>query len=513
MRILLSALSLMLVFTSSAWAQSVTISDIKTKDFQGVKHLPGIGYYTVYEGEKSGFGKRMWQVEMYDYNLNLIKKQEMEASKNDDLAGGTINGENFVLAVVGGSNIKPELNLFLFDQQGNKLENVTLEGKDEIDNAFMDDEALAPEVYAAGEGYMLLTYEAKGFGKMGYQLHKYNERLGKSWKKDFMPDRGVHLVMDMAANEDVAVLSRMKREKVLSPKATSDIVGLDTRGNEIFNINMVRNGIHYYPTKLLMRDGEIWATGVSFNDEKITGNADGIFFMKIDEEGEELFFTEMDYNEELKEKLNESGSKQLLGGSPFILFHDIVKAPNGKYHLIGETYTFGMSTGAVAMTALTGSAQIEMQVRDLVLITVDEQSGKVENVNLIEKEPYVYPLGQGSDNVTFANANKQQGLFGYRFTQKNEEGQPIIGYFAYGKSTSFSDSQPQVGLVNLSDPASPEVQKVELDEKAVRRSNWRSGDLNREFTGIHKSKNGKVMLYSYDKKADELNLDLVDLSF
>ena len=89
-------LALGLTAITASTAQQVQIDGIRPREFRGVNPIKGKGYYTYYVNEKSGKGMIDFALEIYDLDLNVIKKTNIQVTKNSEVVGSEFNGNDFM---------------------------------------------------------------------------------------------------------------------------------------------------------------------------------------------------------------------------------------------------------------------------------------------------------------------------------------------------------------------------------------------------------------------------------
>ena len=68
----LTLLALLCAFFVGSYAQELQIDDINLKGFDGMKEIPGHGFYTYFYKEKLPKGMKSFSLRFYNYNYEEI---------------------------------------------------------------------------------------------------------------------------------------------------------------------------------------------------------------------------------------------------------------------------------------------------------------------------------------------------------------------------------------------------------------------------------------------------------
>ena len=83
------------------YAQSdLTISNIKARDYAGVRPLEGVGCYLPFEGDRVGGGMREFFIKVFNYDLEEQTEIIVEVPKRSVFIGTVYNGEAFMAAFI-----------------------------------------------------------------------------------------------------------------------------------------------------------------------------------------------------------------------------------------------------------------------------------------------------------------------------------------------------------------------------------------------------------------------------
>ena len=110
-----------------SFAQTAQITGVGKREFRGVKPILNKGYYTFYVNEKASKGMVEFMLELYDLDLNLIKKTPILISKNSTMIGGEFNGRDFLFAF--SDPLKKQNPFATIDMEGNIIKQEVRQNK------------------------------------------------------------------------------------------------------------------------------------------------------------------------------------------------------------------------------------------------------------------------------------------------------------------------------------------------------------------------------------------------
>lgn len=499
----------LLIFTVALTAQSIQINGVRNAEFRGVKAIMdgnvSNGYYTFYVNEKAKKGMIEFMLEIYDLDLNLIKKSPIQLTKNSIMKGGEFNGKDF---------------MFLFIDMGKKTNTyITLDSKGEVikkktkENKKMAT-AMTTALYPAKDGSGFYVTKQVKTKKWGYQVEKMDRNLTVVWDKTVTKPKGIISVAAAEGGNGKFVLVSTEKPTLMSKKVTGKIVGFDdSSGDKLFEENLFNGKITRIPSSFLIdNDGNIVMAGMYFDGQKWTAkNSDGIYFTKLDQEGQAIFENSIDWDNGIQDALKATKRKFSIGSKPKVLFHDITQDKDGNYQVVSETFRKTVKAGTV-LGALGGNSSqdtpIGFTVMDYIIFNYDAE-GKPIDINKIEK-PYKSILVAGSiaqaGGVSTAYYMKQMGLFTFDFIAESESGEKAVVYTNFEKPKAAGTGKPYIGVSSIKIGEESKTKKMPLTRKQVA---WKSAG---NKTGALMNKKGKMCVYYYNKKEKTINLAIEDLS-
>ncbi|MDQ3102095.1 MAG: hypothetical protein M3R08_11955 [Bacteroidota bacterium] len=499
-------LGLSLFATFLAPAQQVQIDGVRPKEFRGVNPIKGKGYYTYYVNEKLGKGMVQFALEIYDLDLNLIKKTDVEVTKFSNLVGSEFNGNDFLFLF---EDIKNKSNTFVsIDASGNIIKKNTEPTKKIVTQGTTD-------IYAAEDGTGFYWTHAVKEKKWGYEVVKLDRDLKELWSKTVTVDKGMTTIAAAQSGPGKLILVSMELPSLMSKKMLGKIVSFNgTTGQKEYEYPLFDGKQTNLPgTFLIEPDGTVTTSGMYYDGEKMAGdNSDGIFFLKLDPSGKKVAFNSIDWDNGIQEALKATKRKFSIGSKPKVQFHNIVKEPNGNYQVISETFRKAAGAGT-ALAALGGADANDIPLRftvmDFIIFNFDPQ-GEPLDINKIEK-PYKSMSVEGAMNmngIQLAQLMKRYKMFTYEYTTVLPSGKPAIVF------TNFEDAglgvgKPYVGVATIEIGKDSESQKIPLPKKYT---SFVTGSPDNLKAGTLQGKPGKFCLFVYDKKAKAIMMSIEDIT-
>lgn len=490
-------------------AQSVQINGVRNNEFRGVRSIQegdkSYGYYTFYVNEKASKGMIEFMLEIYDVDLNVIKKTPIQLTKNSFMLGGEFNGKDFMFLFV---DYSKKTNTYIsIDGKGSIIKTVT---KTSEKTTTPGSTKIYPSI--DGDGFYV-TQQVK-LKKWGYSVEKYDRSLKVIWKKNISKDKGIISVDAAEGGNGKLVLVSSERPTLMSKKVTGKLVTFDgTSGDKLSEVNLYNGKITRIPSSFLIdKEGNTVMAGMYFDGEKWDAtNSDGIYFTKISGDGKVLFENSLDWDNGIQKALKATSRKFSIGSKPKVLFHDITQDKNGNYQVISETFRKTVKAGTV-LAAMAGAdandIPVGFTVMDFIVFNYDTKGNPID-INKIEK-PYKSILVDGSianlGGVTAAYYMKQMRMFTYEFVAESESGEKAIVFTNFETPEGLGSGKPYIGIASIKIGAESQTKKIPLTKKQVE---WKSAG---EKTGAMLSKKGKVCIYYYDKKEKTINISIEDLS-
>lgn len=501
-------LALLALVSGFGFAQTAQITGVSKNEFRGVKPILNKGYYTFYVNEKAAKGMVEFMLELYDLDLNPIKKTPILISKNSTMIGGEFNGQDFLFAF--SDPMKKQNTFATIDSEGNIIKQEVRQNKK---MATAGTTAIYPSM--DGEGFFVTQLVKEK--KWGYSIEKLDRNLSAVWEKTVTKEKGFVGIEAAEAGNGKLVIISAERPSALSNKVFGKIVCFDGATGKIAYEQPLfdgqRTGI---PSAVMIdKEGNVVTAGMYFDGEKWDAtNSDGVFFMKLSPAGKKLMNNHVDWDKGIQEKLKATSRKFAIGSKPKVLFHEIIEADNGGYQVIAETFRKTMKAGTVLAMAAGGSnadAPWGFTVMDYVIFNYDK-NGEPNYINKIEK-PYKSGYVPGSianmGGVSLAYYMKKYKMFTYEFTTKLKDSDKQVIVYTNFEDAGIGTGMPYIGVSTLQMGKESVTNKMPLSKKLAKFTT--GGNPEDMRTGAIQSKPGYVCMYYYDKKTQTINLALEEL--
>lgn len=518
-------LLLIIFFTwkSVCFSQMLEFNDISKRDYNGVFTIKDQnekvqGYYTYYEQEKEGKGMRLYEFAFADKNLGNVKKYNISIHKRAEINNIVFNDKYLLISY---DDVKNKKIIFTtINTDGEKI------GYNEYEVAKRKN--VEGDFYpAAGDGFYFVKPNIVK-GRTGYILVKYDNNLKELWTKEVMPDakskvRYLH-PEDILVSDNLLIIAQNTGLSV--KKYQLNILGFDAAsGSKTFDYETYDGtATPVYNAMKFEDNGDILVSGTYENKDYINDiNYDGVYILKLSNEGKKLMFTKVDYKENIQEILKATSRSNGIGSKDKIFLEDVIHEGD-SYYIIGEmfkkNYQAANLGGAFALAqgirdAVTGkyigyhnsnsnAPTYTLEIMDYILIRFDEQGNYVETKPLL-KEKYnkisvLYPYNL-MGGLRIARTMRYFGWFDYAFVTKNPaDGKNIIICADQSKNKPEVyfyelDNQFRKSNVNLKQRA-----KVILDEDA--KVNY--------FRVLENQENKMVVVY-YQRKLKKASLTMEEI--
>lgn len=500
-------LVLLALVTGFSYAQQAQISGVRPIEFRGVEAIENKGYFTFYVNEKAGKGMVEFMLEIFDQDLNLIKKTPILISKQSTMIGGEFNGKDFLFAF--SNPLKKENTFATIDSDGNIIKQEVRKNKK---LATAGTTAIYPSM--DGDGFFI-TQSVKE-KKWGYSVEKVDRNMSQLWEKTVTNDKGFVGIEAVETGNGKVIVVSAERPSAISKKVFGKIVSFDGSNGKLEYEQPLfdgeRTGI---PSAFLIdKGGNVVTAGMYFDGEKWDAtNSDGIFFMKLSPEGKKLMYNAIDWDKGIQEKLKATSRKFAIGSKPKVIFHEIIEDGKGGYQVISETFRKTVKAATI-LAAAGGNAQnapMGFTVMDFVIFNYDN-TGVPKDIIKIEKpykSGYVDGVIADMGGVSLAYYMKRIKMFTYEFTTKLPGTDEQVIVYTNFEDAGLGKGKPYVGISTIESGEESKTTKIPLTKKLAKFVS--SGSPESVKTGSIKSKPGYVCLYYYDKKTKTINLALEEL--
>lgn len=501
----------LLLMGTEGFAQQVQIDGVRAKEFRSVNPIrdrsAGVnkGYYTFYVNEKVGKGMVDFALELYDLELNVIKKTNVQVTARSVMSGAEFNGEDFLFLF---NDIAKKTNTYItIDDQGNII-------RKKVEPVKKIASVGSADVYPAWDGSGFYITQMVKEKKWGFEVTKLDRNLKTLWTKTETVDKGMTSVASAQSGPGKMIVLATRVPSLTSKKLEGFIIAFnDANGAKEYEFPLYNGTQTNLPSSFLVEpDGTVATAGMYYDGQKVTGdNSDGIFFLKLDDSGKQISYTSLDWDQGISEALKATKRKFAIGSKPKVLFHEITKTKDGHYQVISET--FRKALGAVGALSLVSGASasdipLRLTVMDYIIFNYDND-GTPLDINKIEK-PYKsveVAGGMVMDGMRLAHILKQYKMFTYEFKTVLPSGKQAIVYTNF-EDAGLGTGKPYVGVSTIDEGMETETQKMPLAKKYAAFL----GDPKALKTGVMPGPENKLCLFVYDRKAKAILMSVEEFS-
>ncbi len=512
-------------------AQIQTEVKISPLNFSGVQALATPdgncnGYFLVFRESSNE-----WSIQIFDNNLQEIKKTNVELPKNAMFNKMTSNGNYFLASFVVNSLSTSSVTYVILNEKGEEVAKETREKLPFLARG----KQFHPQVFPHKEKGFIVTQSLKG-KENGYSIENVDYNLKPIWKKEiFVGKQTGHVYQLWAEEEQIIIYEATER---FGNIFNTRIVGLNaTTGDINYSYPLVDKENSYFPTAIRPdSEGNIAISGTYFKGKSIQSkNSRGIFFVKLDKTGKEInkkYFERAALRPLLKTAVYDWFFKL----NAEIWIHALEPLPNGNFVAVGELYRY-----AGVREEATGNSNRHHLVRVFDFMTFEfDTNGKIQEAKRIDR-PHLQmivpapeeaitmsdelPSQLESGTLNRARGLKEKGLLTYRTHQVNAQNEIRINflsyeeftYLAYSINTSQNTNWVKIPLTNVKPQIISDIEMLGLSTQymtnetfAENESRIRKYDeLEVYMQGILPAKKGFMMTYEYSLLKRKLVMNLV----
>ncbi|NNC94846.1 MAG: hypothetical protein HKN92_04740 [Chitinophagales bacterium] len=516
----------MLLLVTATFGQDLVVENVspKMRKFKGVQEIENFGYYCFVQDEKSKKGFKLFNLDIWDHDLNEIGKGKIELEKKSIAIDAVYNGKNF-LAVFYDSK-KDNVRAISFDQKGEIVAEKLMDG---IKTKFMMMEDMVPSYYAAGsEGFYGIVPDKQK--KFGFTITRYDNNLKEIWSTEFFPPKGLQVVMDAKSTDDKLVVLKYAKASKMTKRTAVDLTAFDSKtGKEMWTYDLSTGDRTYLPSEMDVNEkGNVAVAGMYFDGDKVKGlKSDGIFFTHIDGSGGKIAATSQPWKGKLQDFLK-GAKNSLTMGKPKVVFEEMVYDPaSGDYKLVGELFTIGTAGKVMSMLGGNSDAETKVTIEDIVVFTFSADADLTDFYSVDKARSHIYVPASYAGGLKIAMYLKSTGSLPFKFVGKDEEGNAMAYYIDFlkqgedgsltsAKLAGFNAGKMGVGMLNLnqSTAGNAMVKYLPLTKKAANKDEGSDieFDSKRSIIAATKSKPGFILISELTKKTGDLRLFLEEVN-
>lgn len=468
------------------------------------------GYYFFYKMDRKSRKTNVYGLQILDQNLEKIALKKIEGPKHLVLEEGVYNGNSIMLKFYDRKGKKYDFKQY--DANAKLISSKSMNVKRRFAAASKKSTGSDDEI----DGVSLFSIPGKGFAHILMKKHK---RVG--FQIDYLSDDGesywdysspketkeVYFAEFLAADEDVLLLSVIKKRKLTSKKLMYSVLALDINtGEKLYEKSLddknrpvqVMNAFIDSDTKKATLFGLYYKKG----GDPIKDKSVGLFSYTLSDDGK-IDNKELTSWAKGVSKFLPTNAKGNMKGKGYIFFHKIVKAADGKILAVGEMFNKEASAFGIASKLIgDGSASVaKIVVKDMYVFEFDADF-KLQGVEVFEKTKGNVQLPAGAlltGPQRLAYSINHLGGFGYEYTQRSQDNSVFtFGYInrekKKGKKTKYI-----FGAVTYAD-GEYSADKIELGRRAYN-------------IAVFPAKPGHVMIIEYIRKEKKLEMRLEKINF
>jgi hypothetical protein len=496
-------------------AQSYVVEGIETFSSNGIKPIKNgkevVGYVIFYKTDKADSKNDNYGFDLLNEKLNKVSTKKVVLPRSALLLGTVYNGE--ALGLMFYNQNKQNYIFKSYDKTLKELGSVITEKPNKYERAALQQITTAEtnSVYGiqavTGKGFVRAGY---GKSKDQYGLTFYDNEFKQKWhyetpseSKDFES----FLISDINTQYITGVTIR--RKGLMSRKFEYFLTVFDVETGKItidVSVEKPKQQLSISSTNLLEATDQVVLQGEYYdeNDKPGVDKSKG-FYLKIYDlkTGKPVSEKLFSWNKDIDKLFNAKG-KESLDNNYLNYPHTLFKAANGHYYIVFEQFKKAASGVGIAVVALGGEASlVKIKVGNIWLLELDGDLKPV-TIKYYEKDDTNVYLPPGAGIVgagLLGYYTKSVGGFDYQFLQQSaDESTFTVSYINYDRENG-EKTKILVGNMFLAKDGSLNYDKVDMT--AAKKTSL----------SLYPSQEGFIMLSTYFRKQDKLELRLVKLNY
>jgi hypothetical protein len=389
------------------------------------------GYYYFFMSDKIDKKTNEYTLQIVDANLNKIKDIKFQDSKKIVLLESSYNDASLVFMFY--DDDQNMLDYRLYNMEGKQTGNYSkiLDKRSEkyfktVVSQQDDEEVENQNIFDIKEkGFLTITAlrENKNYT---YDVNFYSSDKKKTWTYNPIEDGKFTSAQYLGANDSVALIEVLSREKLMSKDMESTILGINlSNGKKAFEIRSQDGKYQLYPMNIsTLKGGNTFLLIGPYyegNDKVMKDKSDGIGIWEMTNQGKILRSKYNSWEKDMSKylKIDQKGRVSDLG---YVYFHNLQQTEDGKIFAIGEGYRKVADGLGIAMNVLSGSysaAMTKLKITDMLMLTLSSNF-ELLSAQIYEKNNNNFSLNTGTDFLSphsLAVVAKTYGAFDYTFTQ------------------------------------------------------------------------------------------------
>jgi len=410
------------------------------------------GYYFLYMSDKVDKHTNQYTLQIVDENLNKIKDIKFTDSKDIVLLESSFNGASLGFLFYNDKENTLDYRLYNMDGKQSYTYSKVLDKKSEQwfkmqMKMSSSEESENKNVFdIPSKGYISVTplRENKNYT---YDVTFYASDKRRSWTYNPVEDGKFAAAQYLGANDSVALIEVLSKEKLMSKDMETTIVGINlSNGRKAFEVRNTDGKYQLLPMNIsrLRNSNDFLVVGLYYDggDKIMKDKSDGLGIWLMDNKGKVVKSKYVSWDKDLAKylKMDQKGRISDLG---YLYIHRIMQTDDGKVFAIGEGYKKVADGVGIALNVLTQSYSAgvtKLKITDMLMLEMSPNFD-LTNAQIYEKNNNSFSLNTGSDFSsphTLAMAAKAFGAFDYTYTQMGSGNASFSSaYTDYEKSKGY----------------------------------------------------------------------------
>lgn len=414
------------------------------------------GYFVFYQSDKVDRKNNEYTLQILDENLNKVKDVQFVDSKNIQLLESSYNGSDIMFQFFDSDQKMFDYRVYGVDGKQKFSYQRPVDKKTKAYLAeytqFNTEEAQNKSLYAIPNLGFVASIPVRDGKLYTYEVNFYGTDKKKQWTYNPEDESRVANATYLGNSDSVAVFEVLHREKLMSRKTQSYLLGLYLHnGKKAFEFETDREKFNFYPMNIsTLRGGSSFMLiGPYYDkgDDMMKDKSQGLGVWAMNNQGNILATKYNSWANEISKylKVDSRGRVEDLG---YVYFHRLIQTEDGNIFAVGEGYKKAVSAVGVAATALGalgggygGASVMKMKVTDMVMMKFNEKFD-IQAADIYEKKANSIELPGGSDFVgapTLAHMIKYiYDGFDYSFSLTDKAHTSfMVGYTDYVRSKDY----------------------------------------------------------------------------
>ena len=409
------------------------------------------GYFLFYQSDKVDKKTNEYTLQILDENVNKVKDIKFIDSKNIVLIESSYNGSDIMFMFYDQDQKQLDYRVYAIDgkQKFSYQRPIDNKTKDYIAQQFAQNKEET-------QNKSLFSIEYRGFitaipirddGRYTYEVSFYQTDKKKQWTYTPEEEGKFAAAQYLGASDSVAIFEINKKERLLSGKVHSWLMGVYLHnGKKAFEF--MANGkekYNFFPMNIatVRNSSQFMLMGPYFDkdDRAMKDKSLGLGVWVMNNNGNIVTSKYNSWDGEISKhlKVDSRGRVDELG---YIYFHKIIQTQDGKIFAVGEGYKKVASALGIASKVIGGgTSAMKMKITDMLLLQFDNKFD-ITNAQIYDKNSNSFELMSGAEFVgapTLALMIKYMyDGFDYAFSQTDKTHSTFsVGYTDYVRSKDY----------------------------------------------------------------------------